>query len=53
MAIKVQTLTARVEAEVKAEVKELARREQRTTSQTVALLVIEALTARRSKEKAA
>jgi hypothetical protein len=45
-----QHLATKVEPKVKQGVRELARREQRTMSQTVALLLIEALQARQSKE---
>ena len=48
-----QYLATKVEPKVKQGVRELARREQRTLSQTTALLIIEALQARQSKEQAA
>lgn len=48
-----QYLATKVEPKLKQGVKELARRECRTVSQTVALLLTEALQARQSKEQAA
>lgn len=45
-----QYLATKVEPKVKQGVRELARKEQRTMSQTVALLLVEALQARQSKE---
>jgi len=53
MATKRHYLTTRVDADTKKAVRDLANREQRTLSQTIALLVIEALRARQSKEQAA
>jgi hypothetical protein len=48
-----QYLATKVEPKVKQSVRELARREQRTMSQTVALLLVEALQQRQSKEQGA
>jgi len=53
MATKKQYLSTRVDAKTKQQVRELAQREQRTISQTVAFLVTEALRSRQSKEQAA